>query len=48
MAWKNLPVPKNKARIGKATKFESNLSRMVIMNLKKTLNILKDNRYFGS
>lgn len=43
-----MPIPKNKERIGKATKFESNLSRMVIKNLKITLNAMKDLHYFGN
>jgi hypothetical protein len=48
MLWKNMPLPKNKERIGKATKFEFNLSKMVVRNLKVTLNAMKDAHYFGN
>ena len=46
--WKNLPIPKNKERIAKGTRFQGCLERMLIRNIKKTVNAFKDCHYFGN
>ncbi len=48
MIWKNLPEPKNKEKIAKATKFESVMSKIAMKNFKKTFSIFKDQGYQGN
>lgn len=48
MIWKNLPKPKNKELISKATKFEKNLYGFASKLLKSTLSRFKDEHYNGN
>ena len=48
MIWKNLPEPKNKEKIARATKFESLMARIGIRNFKKTFLMFKDGQYYGN
>lgn len=41
MIWKNLPEPKNKEKISRATKFEALMSKIATRNFKKTFSIFK-------
>lgn len=42
MIWKNLPQPKNKDLIARASKFESNLHNYAFKVLRASLNRFKD------
>lgn len=48
MIWKNLPKPKNKQKISRATKFESKLSSFSSKLIRTTLIRFKDDHYFGN
>jgi len=41
MTWKNLPEPKNKEKIARATKFESLMAKIGMRNFKKTFGVFK-------
>lgn len=46
--WKNLPQPKNKALIAKASKFEQCLFTFSNKGIRFTYQIFKDQHYFGN
>lgn len=48
MIWKNLPEPKNREKIAKATKFESLMARIGSKNFRKSFLAFKDGHYFGN
>lgn len=48
MIWKNLPQPKNKALIAKASKFEKCLFVFSNKGIKFTYQVFKDQHYFGN
>ena len=48
MIWKNLPVPKNKELIAKASRFESGLHHFGMKILRHSFGKFKDEHYFGN
>jgi|JI10StandDraft_1071094.scaffolds.fasta_scaffold1627226_1 hypothetical protein len=48
MIWKNLPKPKNKELVAKASKFEKNLFTYSQKLIKLTISKFKDDHYFGN
>ncbi len=48
MIWKNLPKPKNKQLVAKASKFERNLFNIAQKMIRSTLVRFKDEHYFGN
>ena len=47
MIWKHLPQVKNKKKIINAATFETNIVKMMMKNVKHTLNVMKMNRKRG-